>query len=86
VVLLFSTLSMRGEFLLSPLYQKEYIMDYYLTECCDATTITYIEEHPLPKYEESLQNNYAHVMGMCSECKEWSDCYMDDQEDISDEE
>ena len=60
--------------------------DYYLTECCDAPTITYMEERPIPNHEESLQNQYTYIMGMCSECKEWSDCYSDeDSEDWQDE-
>lgn len=58
-------------------------MSYY-TECCDATTITHTESIPLATYGESLQNEYFEVMGMCSECKEWSDCYSEDDLDYED--
>ena len=54
-------------------------MEFYLTECCDAKPITYLEEKPVPNYSDSLQNQYTYIMGMCSECKEWSDCYADEE-------
>lgn len=40
----------------------------WLSECCDAPIIGNVDKH------EDL------VLGLCSQCKEWSDCYNDEED------
>ena len=53
----------------------------YKTECCDAKTIVE-EEITQSSNLDSIQSSYViEVLGLCSSCKEWVECY-DDEDDI----
>ena len=56
----------------------------YKTECCDAKTIVE-EEITQSSNLDSIQSSYVvEVLGLCSSCKEWAECY-DDEDDWEDE-
>ena len=56
----------------------------YKTECCDAKTIVE-EEITQSSNLDSIQSSYViEVLGLCSSCKEWVECY-DDEDDWEDE-
>ena len=56
----------------------------YKTECCDAKTIVE-EEITQSNNLDSIQSGYViEVLGLCSSCKEWVECY-DDEDDWEDE-
>jgi hypothetical protein len=56
----------------------------YITECCSAKTIVE-EEITQSNNLDSIQSGYViEVLGLCSSCKEWTECY-DDEDDWEDE-
>ena len=56
----------------------------YITECCSAKTIVE-EEITQSSNLDSIQSSYVvEVLGLCSSCKEWVECY-DDEDDWEDE-
>tara|TARA_Y100000310_G_scaffold48920_1_gene45239 strand:- start:423 stop:638 length:216 start_codon:yes stop_codon:yes gene_type:complete len=53
----------------------------YRTECCDVKTVAE-EEITQSNNTYSIQSSYViEVLGLCSSCGEWTECY-DDEEDI----